>query len=190
MSILASSWASCDSGTWTAIWSPSKSALKAAQVSGCSWIAFPSIRTGSKAWMPSRCRVGARLSMTGMVLGDELQDVPDLRAHLLEHALGGLERQALGLHQLADDERAEELERHLLGQAALVELEVRADHDDGAAGIVHALAEQVLAEAALLALQDVGQGLERAGCRRRRRLGRERRSRRERRRLPAGGASR
>ncbi len=61
----ASIWASMESGTWTAIWSPSKSALKAKHTSGCSWIAFPSIRTGSKAWTPSRCSVGARLSITG-----------------------------------------------------------------------------------------------------------------------------
>ena len=37
------------SGTWTAIWSPSKSALNAVQTSGCSWIALPSISTGSNA---------------------------------------------------------------------------------------------------------------------------------------------
>ena len=54
-----------DSGTWTAIWSPSKSALKAEQTSGCSWMALPSISTGSNAWMPRRCRVGARFSRTG-----------------------------------------------------------------------------------------------------------------------------
>ena len=65
ISTRASSCASSDSGTCTAIWSPSKSALKAAQTSGCSWIALPSISTGSKAWMPRRCSVGARLSSTG-----------------------------------------------------------------------------------------------------------------------------
>ena len=65
ISTRASSCASSDSGTWTAIWSPSKSALKAVQTSGWSWIALPSISTGSKAWMPSRCNVGARLSSTG-----------------------------------------------------------------------------------------------------------------------------
>ena len=54
ISTRASSCASRDSGTWTAIWSPSKSALNAAQTSGCSWIALPSIRVGSNAWMPRR----------------------------------------------------------------------------------------------------------------------------------------
>ena len=51
-----------------AIWSPSKSALKAVQFRGCSFRARPSTSTGSKAWMPRRCRVGARLSITGWSL--------------------------------------------------------------------------------------------------------------------------
>ena len=61
----ASATASRLRGTCTAIWSPSKSALKAAQTSGWSWTAEPSMSTGWKAWMPSRWRVGARLSSTG-----------------------------------------------------------------------------------------------------------------------------
>ena len=32
--VRASSWAAVESGTWTAIWSPSKSALNAVQTSG------------------------------------------------------------------------------------------------------------------------------------------------------------
>jgi hypothetical protein len=43
-----------------------------------------------------------------------------------------------------------------------VQLQLRADDDDRAAGVVDALAEQVLAEAALLALEHVGQRLQRA----------------------------
>ena len=48
-----------------------------------------------------------------------------------------------------------------LGKTALVQLEVRADDDDRTAGVVDALAEQVLTEAALLALEDVGKRFER-----------------------------
>ena len=48
------------------------------------------------------------------------------------------------------------------GKTALVQFQLRTDHDDGTAGVVHALAEQVLAEAALLALQRVGERLQRA----------------------------
>src|SRR5436190_2096202 len=63
--IRASACASADSGTWTAIWSPSKSALNAWQTSGCTWIALPSTSVGSNAWMPRRWGVGARFSSTG-----------------------------------------------------------------------------------------------------------------------------
>src|SRR5207302_10789281 len=64
------------------------------------------------------------------------------------------------LHQLAHDERLEELERHLLRQTAFVELEVVADDDDRAAGVVDALAEQVLTEPALLAAEHIGEALQ------------------------------
>ena len=63
--IRASACASADSGTCTAIWSPSKSALNAAHTSGWILIALPSTRTGSKAWIPRRWSVGARFSITG-----------------------------------------------------------------------------------------------------------------------------
>ena len=66
------------------------------------------------------------------------------------------------LFELVVDERLEQLERHLLRKTALVQLERRADDDDRAARVVDALAEQVLTEAALLALQHVAEGLERA----------------------------
>ena len=62
------------------------------------------------------------------------------------------------IHQPLDDEGLEQLQRHFLGQAALIQLQARADHDNGTAGIVHALAQQVLTETALLAAQQVGQG--------------------------------
>src|SRR4029450_9511873 len=61
----ASICASGDNGMCTAIWSPSKSALNAVQTSGWIRMALPSTRTGSNAWIPSRCSVGARLSSTG-----------------------------------------------------------------------------------------------------------------------------
>src|SRR5262249_31640914 len=53
-------------------------------------------------------------------------------------------------------------ERDLLGQTALVQPQLGTDDDDGAGGVIDALAEQVLAEAALLALDHVGQRLQRA----------------------------
>ena len=61
------------------------------------------------------------------------------------------------LDQALHDEGLEQLQRHILGQAALMELELRAYDDNGTAGIVHALAQQVLAEATLLTAKQVGQ---------------------------------
>ena len=104
---------------------------------------------------------GGAVEHDGVVLDHELQGVPHLGLALVHHLLGGLDvvGQAV-LHQLFHHEGAEELDGHLLGQAALVDLQLGADHDDGTAGVVHALAQQVLAEAALLALEHVGQALE------------------------------
>ena len=98
----------------------------------------------------------------GMVLDDLVQGVPHLGDALVHHALGGLD--VVGgaiLHQLLHDEGAEQLQGHLLGHAALIDLQLGAHADDGAAGIVHALAQQVLAEAALLALEHVAEGFQR-----------------------------
>ena len=162
ISTVASTWASIDSGRWTAIWSPSKSALKPLQTSGWMRMALPSISTGSNAWIPMRCRVGARLSSTGMVLDDLFQDVPDLVVLAFEHLLGRLDR--VGVAQLlepANDERLEQLQGDLLGQTALVQAQLGADDDDRAGRVIDALAEQVFAEAALLALDHVGQRLQR-----------------------------
>ena len=97
------------------------------------------------------------------VLADHLvEDVPHHRRLGFDLALRRLDGGRDALHlELVEDERLEELERHLLRQAALVELELRADHDHRAAGVVDALAEQVLAEAPALALDHVGERLER-----------------------------
>ena len=96
------------------------------------------------------------------VLGDDLfEHVPHDRTRALHHPLGGLDvLRVVEVDQPLHDERLEQLQRHLLGQAALVQLELRADDDDRTAGVVDALAEQVLAEPALLALEQVAQGLQ------------------------------
>src|SRR5437867_1222916 len=65
ISTRASACASADSGRWTAIWSPSKSALNAWQSSGCTWIALPSTRPCSNAWSPTPCSLGAAVGRRG-----------------------------------------------------------------------------------------------------------------------------
>ena len=92
-----------------------------------------------------------------------LEDVPDLGTLALDEPLRGLDGRRLAAQlQLREDERLEELERELLRQTALMQLQRRADHDHRAARVVDALAEQVLAEPALLALDHVGERLQRA----------------------------
>src|SRR3546814_21056362 len=88
---------------------------------------------------------------------------PDLGLLALDHLLGGLDgRGNAKTLQAREHERLEQLERHLLRQTALVQLQRRTDHDDRTARVVDALAEQVLAETTLLALDHVGKRFQRA----------------------------
>ena len=77
---------------------------------------------------------GRRAVEENRVLVDHLfEDVPDLGVAALEHALGALD--GVGepvVLEAADDEGLVELKGDLLGKAALVELELGADNDDGA----------------------------------------------------------
>ena len=90
------------------------------------------------------------------------QDVPDFRRLALDHFLGGLDRggQPPGF-QLAENKGLEQLKGHFFGQAALMQLERRPHHDHGTTGVIDALTEQVLTEAALLAFNHIGQRLQR-----------------------------
>ena len=89
--------------------------------------------------------------------------------HLLQHLhhfiVGPLD-QLLGRLDVVDDvladqavdhEGLEQLDRHLLGQTALVHLQLRTHHDHGTTGVVDPLTQEVLTEAALLAFNDVAQ---------------------------------
>src|ERR1700741_5302311 len=97
-----------------------------------------------------------------MLANDLFERVPHFVGLQLDELLRGLDRadEAL-LLELVVDERLEELERHLLRKTALVQLELRSNDDDRTAGVVDALAEKVLGEAALLALEGVRERLER-----------------------------
>src|ERR1041385_9123473 len=91
-----------------------------------------------------------------MVFNDLFKDVPNNRFLLLHHFFGLLNGGAVpSLFQTVIDKWLEQFERHLLRQAALVQLEFRTYDDHRTSRVIHALAQQVLAEAALLALQRV-----------------------------------
>jgi hypothetical protein len=111
---------------------------------------------------PSRWSVGARFSSTGCSLMMSSRMSQTFRTLLLHHLFGGLDRRGETLlFELPQDERLEELEGHLLRQPALVELQLRPHHDDRAARVVDALAEEILTEPPLLALERVGERLQR-----------------------------
>ena len=102
--------------------------------------------------MQSRCAV----QEYRVVLYDLFQDVPDFGPFPLDELLRTLH----GLHvtlvfELLDYEGLEELESHALGQAALVDLKLRAHHDHRSARVVDPLAQEVLAEPPLFALEHV-----------------------------------
>ena len=96
-----------------------------------------------------------------MSLDDDLERVPDLGLRSLDRLTSRLDvLRDLGLDQTLHDERLEQLERHLLGQTALVHLQLRADDDNGTAGVVDTLTQQVLTETTLFTLEHIGQGFE------------------------------
>ena len=95
-----------------------------------------------------------------MVFDDLFQNVPDNRFLLLDHLFRLLNGRAVaGLLQPVIDKWLEQLQSHLLRQSALVQLELRTDYDNGAARVIHAFTQQVLAESALLAFQRVRERL-------------------------------
>ena len=113
---------------------------------------------------------GRAVQHNGVALDDVFQRIPHFGAGALYHFAGRFDVVGNALfHKVLHHKGLEQLQRHFLGQAALVHLQLRPHHDNRAAGIVHALAQQVLAEAALLALQHVRKALQRAVVRARHR---------------------
>src|SRR5215213_633672 len=89
-----------------------------------------------------------------MLRDDLLEHVPDLGHHRLDVLLGRLDvLGGLPLDEPAHDERLEELERHQLGQAALVQPELRAGHGASAAAVVEQCVDRLL-EHPLLVVDD------------------------------------
>ena len=102
------------------------------------------------------------VEQNGMVDDDLFQNIPHVARTAVDGALCGFDiRGVFKLDQALHDEGFEQLQGHLLRQTALMQLQVRADDDNRTAGIVDALAEQVLAETALLALEHVRERLQR-----------------------------
>ena len=94
-------------------------------------------------------------------LDDLFQHFPDFWPFAFDDALGALDVAGIGImHQAADDEGAIEFQRHGLGQAALMQFQLGANHNHRASRIIDALAQQVAAETAFLAFEHVTQGFQ------------------------------
>ena len=104
---------------------------------------------------------GSPVEQHRAVFDHVFQDVPHFRAGSFHHALGVLDvgRNAKH-HQTVHHEWLEELQGHAFGQPALVHFQFRANHNYRSTAIVHPLAQQVLAEPALLPPQEVRQALQ------------------------------
>src|SRR5713101_10102605 len=78
---------------------------------------------------------GSAVQHDRMVLDDLFKDVPNHRVLLLHQFLGLLDGGAMAaLLEAVINERLEQLERHLLGKTALVQLQLGTDHDDRTSG--------------------------------------------------------
>ena len=89
------------------------------------------------------------------------EDVPNHGCARFDFFLGSLDG-GRNTHsfQARKDERLEQLQSHQFRQAALVQLERWTHRNHGTTGVIHALAQQVLAETTRLTLDHVGQGLQ------------------------------
>src|SRR5262245_14832292 len=106
---------------------------------------------------------GCAVQHDRVFLDDLLEEIPDFRSLLLDHLFCRLDgRDEPFLLELVVDEWLEQLQGHLLRKTALVQLQLRAHHDDGTTRVIDALAEKILSESPLLSLERVGQRLERA----------------------------
>ena len=93
------------------------------------------------------------------VFADHLiKNVPNFRAFFLNKFLCLFDRRREAFCvETRIDKRLEQLQRHLLGQAAFMQFQLRANNDHRTTGIIDAFTKQVLTEPALLAFQHIGQ---------------------------------
>ena len=99
----------------------------------------------------------------GMLLDHLFEDVPNLGVQSLHKLLCVLNVLADALcHQLLHNEGLEQLDGHLLGKTALIDLQLGTYHDNGTTRVVYTLTKKVLTETSGLTLQHVRQGLQRS----------------------------
>src|SRR5476649_1238796 len=157
----ASSWASSVSGTCTAIWSPSKSALYAAQTRvKLDSLTFDQNRF--KCLDTQTVKSWRTVEQHWVFANDFSENVPNLWQFALDHFLRSLDGGSETTHfKLAENERLEQLESHFLRQTALMQTQGRTYGNYRTTRVVNTLTEQVLTETTLLTLDHVSQGFQR-----------------------------
>ena len=97
-----------------------------------------------------------------MLINHLFQDVPDRLVATFQHLLGRLDGVLQSpVLELTNDKRLIQLQGDLLGQSTLMQFQFRPHNHDRTRRVIHTLAQQVFAEAPLLALNHVGHGLQR-----------------------------
>ena len=118
ISVCASTCASIDSGKWTAIWSPSKSALNPLQTSGCKLIALPFDQSRLESLNSHPVQCGGSVEQDWVIRDHLLENVPDFFVLSLEHFLRRLDRVGVAeLFESTNDERLVQFQRDLLRQS-------------------------------------------------------------------------
>ena len=96
-----------------------------------------------------------------MIFDDLFEDIPDHVGGFFHHTLGALHIVSkAAFFDLAHDKGLKEFQSHFFGETALVHFQFRADNDDRTAGIVDALAQEVLTEASLFAFEQIREGFQ------------------------------
>ena len=92
----------------------------------------------------------------GMTFGDLSENIPHHGLSRFDLFLGAANSMGkITLFEMTDDEGFKEDHSHLLGQTALVDLELGSHNDDGTSGVVHTFTQQVLTETALFTFEHV-----------------------------------
>src|ERR1700757_2360866 len=98
-----------------------------------------------------------------MLANNFVENIPNFGAFLLDHLFGALNGGHMAaLFELVVNKGFEKLQRHLLGEPALVEAKLGSHHDNRTAGIVDSLSQEVLSEASSFSFEHVTQRFERA----------------------------
>ena len=101
-----------------------------------------------------------------MLLNNTFQHIPNLRSYFFHHSFGTLNVVSIAvLHQLFHNKRLEQFQSHLLREATLVKLKLRAYYDYRSSGIVYPLAQQILSESSLFTFEHIRKRFKRSGSR-------------------------